>query len=102
MSFDDFKKYLIKDSCSSWSVDEAPYVYSPRKDTDNPKHETRLSGYQRQTGRCVFLENERCKIHEVKPYECKNAFACNFTRGMRDKIEQKYRDAGYPLGDREE
>ncbi len=26
------------------------------------------------TGRCVFLVNGLCSIHEVKPYECRRAF----------------------------
>lgn len=25
-------------------------------------------------GQCVFLENDRCRIHQVKPYECRMAY----------------------------
>jgi Fe-S-cluster containining protein len=27
-------------------------------------------------GTCVFFENERCTIHEVKPHECRQVVAC--------------------------
>ena len=26
------------------------------------------------TGRCIFLKNDRCSIHKVKPYECQTGF----------------------------
>jgi len=29
---------------------------------------------------CIFLENGLCKIHEVKPYECRKVFACEPAR----------------------
>ncbi len=34
-------------------------------------------GYAFRRGRCVFLsEDDRCRIHEAKPMECRGALAC--------------------------
>ncbi|MFH1654380.1 MAG: YkgJ family cysteine cluster protein [Pseudomonadota bacterium] len=29
---------------------------------------------------CIFFENGLCKIHEVKPFECKKVFGCEAQR----------------------
>ena len=29
---------------------------------------------------CIFLEKGLCKIHDVKPFECKKVFGCEATR----------------------
>lgn len=41
---------------------------------------------------CVFLKNERCRIHEAKPIECRTALACQGkrTHGLRDKLEKEW------------
>lgn len=41
---------------------------------------------------CIFLDRERlCKIHEVRPYECKKVFGCESEsrhRKLREKIKK--------------
>ena len=99
MSFEIFQAFLIKDHCSNQEVDDAPFVWSPRKiGVDKPEDSIRTEVGQRLTGRCVFLKEGRCIIHPVKPYECRKVFACNFKSGTRDEIEQLYIKAGAPLG----
>tara|TARA_Y100000310_G_scaffold326243_1_gene390874 strand:+ start:1638 stop:1916 length:279 start_codon:yes stop_codon:yes gene_type:complete len=34
-----------------------------------PKH-------QKPYGKCVFFEDNKCKVHEVKPMQCKIAMGC--------------------------
>lgn len=100
--FDEFKKKLIKDHCSSRYADNAPYVWSPRKMTD-ADHEIRTHSEQREKGACVFLVEGKCSVHAAKPYECRTIFACDYRHdGIRDDIEKKYLDAGAPLGIRPE
>lgn len=96
------RQFLIKDSCSNWGAPDAPWVWSPRKASDGPdEHRTYRS--QRTNGTCVFLENDRCRIHAVKPYECRAVLACDRSQGgFRDGIEQAYLFAGAPLGMRPE
>lgn len=101
MTFEIFQAFLIKDHADNPDVDEAPYVWAPRKiGVDKPDESIRTWANQRQFGTCVFLKEDRCIIHAVKPYECRKAFACNFKSGLRDRIEEMYREAKYPLGER--
>ncbi len=32
--------------------------------------------YEDENGRCIFLENNLCKIHKVKPFECSAYMGC--------------------------
>jgi len=37
-------------------------------------------------GQCIFLKHNRCRIYEVRPFECRLAHACqgtSFTKGYR-------------------
>lgn len=43
---------------------------------------------------CVFFEKGLCKIHEVKPYECRKAFGCESDRRhtrMRELIIKQWK-----------
>lgn len=96
--FDEFKKKLIKDHASNPRAPDAPYIYSPRKSCDDA-HEVRFIGSQRAHGACVFLIDNKCSIHAVKPYECSVIKACDYQHhGIRDKIEESWIEAGAPLG----
>jgi Fe-S-cluster containining protein len=98
--FDEFKeKFLVKDHCDNHAAEDAPYVYAPRKvGVDRPGFIRRAGSEQRIQGKCVFLENSRCSIHPVKPYECREAYACQLRYGLRDEVEKKWIEAGAPLG----
>jgi Fe-S-cluster containining protein len=70
-------------------------IPAPRKvgiETDR----TRASwGYAFDNGTCVFLENDRCGIHEAKPYECRVAMLCDKTivkgdETVRDKLAKMW------------
>ncbi len=102
--FDEFvNDYLILDHASNPKVGMAPYVYAPRKrgvDSVNDKIRSHIN--QRRPGRCVFLINNRCEIHAVKPFECRKAVPCEGVAGFRDNIERYYLNAGAPLGMRPE
>lgn len=101
LPFEIFKaSYLILDSCSNKLVNKAPYVYSPKKDFEENQSERTSYAY----GRCVFLDDSsRCKIHPVKPHECRQAFLCEckfYEHGEtpRDHLEEDWLLAGAPLG----
>lgn len=100
VSFEEFKKQIILDSCDNWKIDDAAYVWAPRKvGVDRPEDETRSWLSQRTPGRCVFLtEDERCSIHAAKPFECRYTLVCDWKGGNRMATEQTYMDAGNPLG----
>lgn len=102
------QKFLIKDHCSP-GFGDAPYVYTPRKIHEPDRFVIKTADQQATKGKCIFLnDHNKCSIHEVKPYECQAAFGCEKhdikinSFGIRDKIEQAYRDAEYPLGRRPE
>ncbi len=87
------------------------YVWAPRKDGQkfypgDPKTATWGSAFDH--GRCVFLdENDRCKIHAVKPKECRLSFGCDSKRdqaskgepGHRQEIAKEWLAAGNPLAE---
>lgn len=102
--FETFSKALILDHCSNQEVGDAPYVYSPRKiGVDRPDDRIRSPNAQMVKGKCVFLgDDNRCGIHEVKPFECREVFVCQRKLASRNDIEQKWIEAGAPLGMRPE
>lgn len=104
MPFEKFaEKYLIKDHCSNQSASRAPYVWSPRKiGADLPTDKIRPAHTQEIQGTCVFLKDDRCSIHKVKPYECAKTMGCDFKWGVRDDIENAYLKEDAPLGMRPE
>lgn len=105
MEFTEFeKRFLIKDHASNQAASDAPYVYSPRKpEVDKPDETIRSAWRQGCHGDCVFLKEDRCSIHPVKPFECRKVFACdNNDRFIRDQIETKWIEVGAPLGMRPE
>lgn len=91
-------KFLIMDHCDNHSAPDAPYVWSPRKLSDGEGSRYRSWMAQRTEGTCVFLKDDLCSIHEVKPYECRETMACDLRRGIRDEVEQAWIAAGVPLG----
>lgn len=101
--FEEFsRKFLIKDHCEPM-FKNAPYVWSPRKlNVDHPDDDIRSYLRQRLQGTCVFLKDERCSIHPVKPFECQAVYACTSTANFRNKIEESWIEAGAPLGMRDE
>ena len=77
-----FKDYLIVnyyDNSSDW--DRTTYVLQPAikpyedSSRNHRWHTGIVNGWP--WGECVFLENDRCGIHAVKPFECKHAMCCN-------------------------
>lgn len=49
--------------------------------------------------RCVLLENDRCRIHDAKPHECKMVYGCKPTPtsdepGSRYLIQKAWAEAG--------
>lgn len=99
--FEEFKKNLIMDHCDNQDVDDAPYVWVPRRvGVDLPEEEIKSSSKQPIGGHCVFLKNDRCSIHAVKPFECKKSSCETGDFRLRDRVERKWMDAGYPLGKR--
>jgi hypothetical protein len=104
--YEEFKsKLLIRDSCGDWCAGEAPYVFSPRKTWGDEieSGEIRNSRQQQRRGTCVFLKDDRCQIHPVKPYECVKAFACNYnSHDVRGDLELRWIKEGAPLGMRPE
>ncbi len=104
MDFEEFKKFLIKDHCDNPSAPRAPYIYAPRKvGVDLPNQEIRTRENQKKKGPCVFLKNNRCSIHQAKPYECREVFACDY-KGyhLRDVLESMWIVDQAPLGMRPE
>lgn len=93
--FEEFEsKYLIQDF---W-VDGA-YVYAPRKvgvEQDSP---VASYGYAFKPAPCIFLKDNKCSIHPVKPFECKVSFGCGGMRGgnPRQKISDMWMKEGNPL-----
>lgn len=102
IEFDVFaKQYLIKDAASNPYVEDAPWIWTPRKASDKPEDEERTYYSQREQADCVFLVAGKCSIHEVKPFECASVRSCEkVDRGMRNDIEDKWMAAGAPLGER--
>lgn len=97
--FEEFKKFIIKDSCDDQYAENAPYIYAPRKiGVDLPDSEFREYQQKRKQGTCVFLKEDRCSIHQAKPYECAKIKACDFHNGTRDVLEAIWINAGAPLG----
>lgn len=101
LPFEIFKQnYLIIDSASNKMVNNAPYVWSPRKEFETTD---KLERTNYRYDRCVFLTNKnRCLIHKVKPKECKITLCCaeepKSGDTPRDIIENEYLAAGAPLG----
>lgn len=107
MPFKEFReKYLILDHASNQELDDAPYVWAPRKHgVDEPHQRIRTPANQHKEGPCVFLANNRCSIHEAKPQECRTVLACEWVPWFlaakeRNDVESTYMEAGYPLGRR--
>jgi len=88
MPFKRFQRiYLIWDW---WSGESDIKVLSPFKQSKNEFPRRNFSGgvaswgWPFQSGRCVFLtKDDRCKIHEAKPYECRMTLCCR-DDGMGD------------------
>lgn len=108
LSFKDFfHKYLVVDF---WCAEDDVYVLAPYKVFDKIPDRPEISayyqrpdrgtgrlvdwGYPFRTGRCIFLENDRCRIHPVKPYECRNTLSCVETNGknIREEIAERWKD----------
>ncbi len=111
--FEQFQKtYLVRDY---WAGDRTTKfdVFAPLKIIPDPKPHARLGAglnrilsdmveaargkpgertpyaYPHYLGRCVFLdERERCKIHPVKPTECRVTMGCG---GPPDAKHQSFR-----------
>lgn len=97
--FEEFKKtHIIKTSCDNPYLNDAPFVWAPRKpDVDGDSLE-RNQNQKVTHGSCVFFKEGKCQIHPVKPHECRIVMACDYKRGSRDITERKWMNAGYPMG----
>ncbi len=96
LDFDLFvKTYLIKDY---WVG--GPFVWSPRKVGVDTDRDIAMWSAAWSEAPCVFLtDKDRCMIHPVKPYECRESFACSLKRrDLREEIAELWKKAGYPLG----
>ena len=109
-------KYLIQDYWCGDGVDGVrvwtPIKTGPKMDRAN---EFRLEldlppdapgqvasfGYGFISGRCVFLdENNRCRIHDAKPYECAVTKGCDeqtYDRTRRRRIAEAWAQAEEPV-----
>lgn len=90
MPFEEFKKeYLIQEYWVGDAEHGNIYILSPRK-TWQPKGFERAAYSDAFTvGTCIFLENDLCKIHAEKPFECKQALGCDtkpYKNTCREKI----------------
>jgi len=98
MGFDEFKqRFLIVDYwvASPNDID----VLAPRKvgiEADQPRASW---SYAFERGRCVFLTDEnRCRIHQAKPIECREAFDCRKGQGRgREKIAEMWQQSGLTI-----
>lgn len=102
LPFKEFReKFLILDHCDNPYINDAPYVWAPRKvDVDGKDDRIRSFENQRKEGKCIFLQRNRCSIHEAKPFECREALPCENTPNHRYEVEQTYMRETYPLGRR--
>lgn len=92
--FEEFKsKYLIKDF---WVA--GAHVYAPRKVGVEQDQEVASYRYAFESAPCIFLKDNKCSIHPVKPLECKVSFGCK-KEGVspRRKISNMWMKEGNPL-----
>lgn len=100
------KEYLIEEY---WSADNDISVIAPRKDFERSTNQLIFEDDKQKNGKgfmraswghnlitgvpCIFLdENNKCKIHESKPQECREGFACKKSRFKgRDKIAKYWK-----------
>jgi Fe-S-cluster containining protein len=75
LPFEEFKKLIIK---NYWrDQDKDPLIWEPRKVGSDEDMEIADDDYTNHMGRCVFLnKDDRCDIHPVKPYECRESVLC--------------------------
>lgn len=74
LPFDELKKKLIKNYHYNSETD--PLIWEPRKVGMDEDEEIASDEYTNRRGTCVFLKNDRCTIHEVKPFECRISLLC--------------------------
>lgn len=99
----DFKKFLYRYLIIDYWSGEASngvdlYSYAPKKET--VEHSSMYASYEYpfKADRCVFLENDLCKIHDVKPFECRKAIVCgNLNPYIREHIGLMWEEVGNPL-----
>lgn len=77
--WDEFKKQLIK--TYHWSPETDPLIWMPRKTDTYPGLELADDDFTNETGTCVFLKDDRCSIHPVKPWCCRIALLCKGNYG---------------------
>ena len=54
------------------SKEEVKKLYLEEKELFNTRlSRPRLKTNDKPYGRCIFLENKECKIHKVKPFQCR-------------------------------
>jgi Fe-S-cluster containining protein len=97
--WEEFKaKFLMIDYwCAEDSNDQTIYYYAPRKTNDEPGMRVASWAYAFQAGPCVFLENDRCKIHAAKPFECREAMICGGFKNHKKQAIGDWRKAENPL-----
>ena len=98
-------KYLIQEY---WVGEDNTIIPAPRRSpdkTDKEKDEEKLKFWREELSRnqsfhmaswghnlikgfaCVFLDdNDKCKIHDSKPTECKKTFGCKENKNIRKKV----------------
>lgn len=96
MTFDDFKnEFLVIEYWVGGAM-----VYAPRKKYQPKGCIVAAHSDAFIPGKCVFLDkNSRCRIHTVKPAECKEVMACQSGKPKinRNKIQKAYAKLGDPL-----
>lgn len=58
---------------------------------------TMWSPKRAKTGACIFLKDGKCRIHPVKPHECRKVFGCESDRRhrrVRDDMVKRVRTFG--------
>lgn len=68
---DFFNKYIMVDYWVG-DAEEGDYIYNLSPAI--PGYAGRVAPFLSPTGRCAFLEDNKCSIHEAKPAECANYY----------------------------
>ncbi len=86
----DLKTFLDEFCIQEYWAEENEHIIcpTPRRITNDKGFQKASWGNNFDKARCVFLENERCLIHNSKPKECRLTMGCkeNVRRVSREDI----------------
>lgn len=88
---DEFKRTKVIQS--HWRDLDDPLIWQPRKVCSDPNMDIAEDEYTNTPGTCVFLKNDRCEIHPVKPYGCRDSLLCEKQVDHWSEINAMYRKA---------